>query len=144
MQKKNNVKFGTIGCFVIGLILYLVGLYFLLCSKFNILWINKFIELDINFKVWGIILFTIGFVVFMIAIIFLYKDDHIKDTNRELIIEGKADVITIMVMTYLMMFMLIICLIFDEMIGALLFGVTVLIQSLLNSFLVRYFSKYGK
>lgn len=144
MQGKGKLSLAIVLCFVVGLILYLIGLYFLLCSRFPNILFNRIADWNLNLKILGITLFTIGFIIFMIAVIFLYKDDHIKDTNRELIIEGKADVITIMVMTYLMIFMLIICLIFDEMIGALLFGIAILVQSLLNGFLIRYFSKMNR
>ena len=60
-----------------------------------------------------------------------------KDNGITLI----ALVITIIVMTYILIFMLVICLIFDEVIGALLFGIAILIQSVLNNFLLRYYSK---
>ena len=78
---------------------------------------------------------------FMIAIVILYKDNEIKENNLNLIIEGKADVLTIIFMTYIMIFMLVLCLLFDEIIGALLFGLTIIIQSILNTILIKYYSK---
>ena len=77
----------------------------------------------------------------MISVILLYKEDKIKENIKELIIEGRADVITIIVMTYVLIFMLVICLIFDEVIGALLFGLAILVQSVLNNFLLRYYRR---
>lgn len=75
----------------------------------------------------------------MISVILLYKNNDITENTRELVIEGRADVITIIVMTYVMIFMLVTCLLFDEVIGALLFGITILIQSILNTILIKYF-----
>jgi hypothetical protein len=95
----------------------------------------------LSIKVFGAILFLIGFVIFMISVILLYKEDKIKENIKELIIEGRADVITIIVMTYVLIFMLVICLIFDEVIGALLFGLAILVQSVLNNFLLRYYRR---
>ena len=43
------------------------------------------------------------------------------------------------VMTYVLIFMLVVCLLFDEVIGALLFGIAILIQSILNTVLIKYF-----
>ena len=91
-------------------------------------------------KILGIILFLGGFLLFLIAVIFLYKDDRIQENNVNLIIEGKADVITIIVMTYVMIFMLVVCLIFNEYVGALLFGVTIVVQTIINSLLIRLYN----
>ena len=90
-------------------------------------------------KLYGLILFLIGFVIFMVSVVLLYKNNEITENVRELVIEGKADVITIVVMTYVLIFMLVICLLFDEIIGALLFGLAILIQSILNTVLIKYF-----
>jgi hypothetical protein len=35
--------------------------------------------------------------------------------------------------------MLVVCLLFDEVIGALLFGIAIMIQSILNTVLIKYF-----
>ena len=146
-QKKNKQKRVITVCFIIGLLLYLVGLFLLFGTKFSHLefFRNLFANSSMStMKLIGIILFTIGFIIFMLAVVFLYKNNSIKDTNWELIVEGKADVITIMVMTYLMIFMLVICLIFDEVIGAMLFGIAILVQCILNGILIKYFTKNGR
>ena len=145
-QKKKNKIHLVIG-FICGLIIYLVGLFLLFGASLTKLDGIKKILPDIivtrstilNIKIFGAILFLIGFVVFMISIILLYKEDKIKENVKELIIEGRADVITIIV--YTLIFMLVICLIFDEVIGALLFGIAILIQSILNNFLLKYYRK---
>ena len=147
-QKKKN-KIYLITGFICGLIIYLVGLFLLFGASLTRLEGVKRILPDIiitrstllSIKIFGAILFLIGFVIFMISVILLYKEDKIRENVKELIIEGRADVITIIVMTYILIFMLVICLIFDEVIGALLFGIAILIQSVLNNFLLRYYSK---
>ena len=147
-QKKKNKIHLVIG-FICGLIVYLVGLFLLFGASLTKLDGIKKILPDIivtrstilNIKIFGAVLFLIGFVVFMISIILLYKEDKIKENVKELIIEGRADVITIIVMTYTLIFMFVICLIFDEVIGALLFGIAILIQSILNNFLLKYYRK---
>jgi hypothetical protein len=40
----------------------------------------------------------------------------------------------------LSVFMLVVCLMFDQVIGALLFGIAILIQNVLNAILIKYFS----
>lgn len=145
---RNNVL--AIIIFIIGLVIYLVGLFLLFGSTLGKVAIIKklfsFVPMIVNgslssIKLIGGILFAIGFIVFMIAVILLYKDNKITEDNKNLIIEGKADVITIIIMTYVMIFMLVLCLVFDEVIGALLFGITIVVQSVLNSILINYFNK---
>ena len=132
-NKKKKIKTLTILFFIMGLVLYLSGLLLLFIAS---------IYFNLNFlKIIGASLFLIGFIMFMVAIIILYKDNEIKENNLNLIIEGKADVLTIIFMTYIMIFMLVLCLIFDEIIGALLFGITIIIQSALNTILIKYYSK---
>lgn len=132
-NKKKKIKTLTILFFIMGLVLYLSGLLLLFIAS---------IYFNLNFlKIIGAALFLIGFIMFMVAIIILYKDNEIKENNLNLIIEGKADVLTIIFMTYIMIFMLVLCLIFDEIIGALLFGITIIIQSALNTILIKYYSK---
>ena len=77
------------------------------------------------------------------SIVFSWNNNVIYN-KRNLIIEGKADVITLIVMTYVMIFMVVVCLLYDELIGALLFGVTIIIQTTLNSILISYYSKMYK
>ncbi len=151
MKKKNRKKnLGAVLFFVIGLILYLFGLFLLFSSTLSKITIIHKIMIYLPFlsdksttfiKLCGGILFLIGFVVFMLSVILLYKDNRLVDDSKNLIIEGKADVITIVVMTYVMIFMLVICLIFNEVIGALLFGIAIIIQSILNSILINYYNK---
>ena len=130
--------------FISGLILYLCGLFLLFGASLNKLHIFSSYELSSNtiniMKIIGIILFMIGFLIFMVSVIYLYKNNEIKENVKDLIIEGKADVITIIVMTYIMIFMIVICLIFDQIIGALLFGITILLGSIINNILIKYFS----
>lgn len=132
-------------CFCGGLILYLCGLFLLFGSCLNKLGIMNNIIIGYNntqlLKLIGIIMFMVGFTIFMISVIIIYKNNNLVQSNKDLIIEGKADVITIVVMLYVMIFMLVICLIFDQVIGALLFGITILIQTILNSVLINYFGK---
>lgn len=148
-NKNKKQKKLTILFFAIGLILYLVGFILLFSSTLSTTNIGKtiFNKLYLNstslqiMKIIGAVLFFIGFIVFMIAIILLYKSNEIKESNVNLIIEGKADVITLIFMVYIMIFMLVICLVANELIGALLFGITIIIQSILNSVLIKYYSK---
>lgn len=148
-RKKRKIGIFSILCFVVGLSLYLVGIILLFSSSLrNIslfsIFFSKLVfttELIRKLKVLGVLLFVIGFIVFMIAVISLYKNNDSIDNNKNLIIEGKADVITLVIMTYVMIFMVVICLLYDELIGALLFGITIVIQTLLNSLLISYYSK---
>lgn len=142
MDKKVDLKMFI--CFVTGLVIYLVGLFLLFWaglgnSNFS------FISLTNNviryMKIIGLVLFSIGFIIFMIAVISFYKRDKIIENNRDLLVEGKADVITIIVMTYIMIVMLVLCLLFDQIIGALLFGLVILIQSIINNLLIKYFDR---
>lgn len=132
-NKKKKIKTLTVLFFIMGLILYLSGLLLLFGAS---------VYFNINIlKILGFILFLIGFLMFMVSIVILYKDNEIKENNLNLIIEGKADVLTIIFMTYIMIFMLVLCLIFDQILGSLLFGITIIIQSVLNTVLIKYFSK---
>ncbi len=148
-RKRRKISMFTILLFVIGLVIYLMGLLLLFGSGFSRTKFANLLFSDFSFgfstirnmKVVGAILFVVGFILFMISIVLLYKNDEIKEDNKNLIIEGKADVITIIVMTYVMMFMVVICLIYNELVGALLFGITIIIQSVLNSLLIRFYNK---
>ena len=138
-MKKNKISMAS---FIIGVVLYLSGLFFLMVSTLShtaVIHIAN--EADVLFLMIGIVLFTIGFTLFMMAVVYFYKHEKIRENYKDLIAEGKADVITIMIMTYIMVIMLVLCLLFDQLIGALLFGVTLFIQSILNSLLLRYFNK---
>jgi len=147
---KKRRKYGTILIFVVGLIMYLLGLFLLfgstlsrnsfLAKLFQKMIIFTNLSL-VKIKMVGIILFLIGFILFMVAVVWLYKNNELKEDNKNLIIEGKADVITIIVMTYVMIFMLVICLIFNDILGALLFGVTIIVQGILNYVLIMYYNK---
>ncbi len=147
-MKKKKVNIVSVILFIIGLILYLIGLFFLLGFGIRNSHLAKYFfsdgmltaEVAMRFKVAGVILFTVGFVIFMISIISLYKNDGIKEDNLNLIIEGKADVITIIIMTYVMIFMIVLCLLFEQLIGALLFGITIVIQSIVNWILIKYYN----
>ncbi|HAB66703.1 MAG TPA: hypothetical protein DCE23_04985 [Firmicutes bacterium] len=148
MKKKKRVKASIVVLFVIGLILYLTGLFFILGFGIRNSFLAKFFfnnqvlssSFITRFKIAGLLLFIIGFIIFMIAIISLYKNDDIKEDRLNLIVEGKADVITIIVSTYVMIFMIVVCLLYDQLIGALLFGITIVIQSLVNWILIKYYS----
>ncbi len=148
-RKRRKTSILTMLLFVIGLVIYLVGLLLLFSSGISKTFVSNILFTDLNFgsatirnmKLVGAMMFAIGFIIFMISIILLYKNDEIQEDNKNLIIEGKADVITIIVMTYVMMFMVVICLLYNELIGALLFGITIVIQSILNGLLIRYFNK---
>lgn len=148
-MKNNKDKFNItiMISFFSGLVIYLIGLLLLFgASATKLEFLRKLftnIALTDNavnsMKLYGLILFLIGFVIFMVSVVLLYKNNEITENVRELVIEGKADVITIVVMTYVLIFMLVICLLFDEIIGALLFGLAILIQSILNTVLIKYF-----
>lgn len=146
-DKGNKKKLSVMVSFVAGLIIYLIGLFLLFGSSMSKVTLlekvfNKMpltTEVIFGMKITGLVMFLIGFVIFMISVILLYKNNDITENTRELIIEGQADVITIVVMTYVMIFMLVVCLLFDEVIGALLFGVSIIIQSVLNTILIKYF-----
>ncbi len=154
MKNKNRKKNGlAVVFFVIGLIVYILGLFLLFGTSLERISFIKSIMSHIPFifdkstsiiKLYGGILFIIGFVIFMISVILLYKDNKILEDSKNLIIEGKADVITIIIMTYVLIFMLVICLMFDEVIGALLFGIAILIQSVVNTVLINYYNKNYK
>ena len=147
-RKKRKLSALTMLCFGIGLVLYLMGIVLLFSSSLKdvpvfesfFLNVNLTSELLKRLKLLGGLLFAIGFIVFMIAVVLLYKNNNVMDNSRNLIIEGKADVITIVVMTYVMIFMVVICLMYDELIGALLFGVTIVVQTILNNILIKYYS----
>jgi hypothetical protein len=148
-RKKNTL---VITCFVVGLIVYLIGLLLLFSSSISKYSVGKFLFSDVTLtttllkqmKIIGSILFIVGFIVFMISVIILYKNDNIEDGDVNLIIEGKADVVTIIVMTYVMIFMLVICLVFNQSIGALLFAICLIIQICLNNFFIKYYNKSYK
>lgn len=148
-RKKRKFSVFAMLFFVFGLVLYLAGLLLLFSSSLNKISFAKvlFSNIDLtssmlqSMKFCGGILFLVGFIIFMIAIVLLYKTDDIHENTRNLIIEGKADVITLIIMTYVMIFMVVICLLYNEIIGALLFGITIIIQSVLNSILIKYYSK---
>ena len=154
MKNKNRKKNGlAVVFFVIGLIVYILGLFLLFGTSLERISFIKSVMSHIPFifnkstsiiKLYGGILFIVGFVIFMISVILLYKDNKILEDSKNLIIEGKADVITIIVMTYVLIFMLVICLMFDEVIGALLFGIAILIQSVVNTVLINYYNKNYK
>jgi len=145
-KKKSNIW--VIFFFVVGLLIYLSGLLLLLSSSVRRVSFVKIFnssvvitsELITKLKILGAILFLVGFLIFIIAVIFLYKEDKFQDNNVNLIIEGKADVITIIVMTYVMIFMLVVCLVFGEYVGALLFGASIVIQTIINSILIRLYN----
>lgn len=151
-RKKRKLSVLAILCFVIGLVLYLIGILLLFSSTLRNLPVFEAFFYNVTFttelltklKLIGGILFVIGFIIFMIAVVLLYKNNDVVDNARNLIIEGKADVITLVIMTYVMIFMVVVCLVYDELIGALLFGVTIVIQSVLNSLLIGYYSKMYK
>ena len=151
-RKKRKISIVTILLFVIGIVMYLGGLFLLFGSGIsktslsNIFFSNIVLTSSIlnKMKIIGAILFLLGFILFMIAVIFLYKNDNIQENTVNSIIEGKADVITLIVMTYVLIFMIVICLLYNELIGALLFGITIIIQSVVNTILIRYYSKSYK
>ncbi len=148
-RKKKKLNILAMIFFIIGLVMYLTGLLLLFSATLNKMALFKAIftnlvvtsELISSMKFIGAVLFLIGFIVFMISIVLLYKNDEINENTRNLIIEGKADVITLIIMTYVMIFMVVICLLYNELIGALLFGITIIIQSVINSILISYYSK---
>ncbi len=134
--------------FVIGLISYLVGLFILVyasVTKKGLLFDANLTSNDFRMmKIVGLVIFAVGFTIFMISIIKLYQTEDMGENNFSLIIEGKADVITIIMMTYILIVMMVLCLIFDELIGAVLFGIAIIIQNVLNNILVRYYNKKVK
>jgi hypothetical protein len=134
--------------FVIGLISYLVGLFILVyasVTKKGLLFDANLTSNDFRMmKIVGLVIFAVGFTVFMISIIKLYQTEDMGENNFSLIIDGKADVITIIMMTYILIVMMVLCLIFDELIGAVLFGIAIIIQNVLNNILVRYYNKKVK
>lgn len=148
-RKKRKINIFVMLLFIIGLVLYLFGLLLLFGSSLNkISLIETFFsnvdltnELLYKIKIGGGLLFFIGFVIFMIAVIYFYKNDDIQENSRNLIIEGKADVITMIIMNYAMIFMIVICLIYNQIIGALLFGITIIIQNVVNAILIKYYSR---
>ena len=148
-NKKKKIKVSYVIGFIFGLIIYLIGLFLLFgASLIKLDSVRNFLP-DVlltrgtisNVKILGLVLFLIGFIIFMVSVINLYKEEKIKENVKDLIVEGRADVITIIVMTYVLIVMLIICLLLEEVIGALLFGIAILIQSVLNTCLIKYFKK---
>ncbi len=141
--EKQKRKFLTILFFVVGLVLYLIGLVFLFCASVRTSFLFSIFDYSAAdiLKIVGVILFFVGFILFMAAIVLLYKDNDLKENKLNLIIEGKADVLTIIFMTYVMIFMLVICLLINEIVGALLFGLTIIVQSIVNTALIKYYSK---
>lgn len=147
-RKKRKTSLVTMLFFGIGLVLYLTGIILLFSSSLKKIPVLRTFFSNVDYtgkdfdsmKLTGGILFFVGFVLFLVAVVFLYKNNEVKDNNRSLIIEGKADVITIIVMTYLMIFMIVVCLLFEQIIGALLFGIAIIIQTIVNSLLIKYYS----
>lgn len=147
-RKKRKVSMLTMLFFAVGLVLYLTGIILLFSSNlkslplFDAFFSNVNITNNIlnSMKLIGGILFLVGFTIFIVSVILLYKNNDVKDNTRNLIIEGKADVITIIVMTYVMIFMIVICLLCNQLIGALLFGVSVVVQTVINGILLKYYS----
>lgn len=152
MKKESKLFTYTSISFSIGLILYLTGLILMFGTNisrlnsakqflFKFALTNNIVE---NMKLYGALLFLIGFVIFIVSVILLYKNNKIMESTKELIIEGQADVITLIVMSFVLIIMLFMCLLFDQLIGALLFGVALLIQNIVNGVLLRYFSRNTK
>ena len=147
MKKKDKYDTVFSTFFIVGLVMYLTGillLAFYVLENNNIFKLFDFTNNILHLiKILGVILFFIGFLLFIISVIKFYKNNNTIDSNKELIIEGKADVITIMVTTYIMLIMLVICLIFDQVLGAVLFAILIFLQSVINSGLFWYYSKKG-
>ena len=152
MKKDSKLTTYTTISFTIGLILYLTGLILMFGTNisklefakkflFKFALTNNMVE---NMKLYGALLFLVGFVVFIVSVILLYKNNKIMESTKVLIIEGQADVITLIVMSFVLIIMLFMCLLFDQLIGALLFGVALLIQNIVNGILLRYFSRNTK
>lgn len=147
-RKKRKTNMLTMLFFAIGLVMYLTGIVLLFCSSLKNISLMDFFFSNVSLsndvisgmKFVGGLLFLLGFVIFIIAVILLYKKNEVQDSTRSLIIEGKADVITLIVMTYIMIFMIVVCLMSDQIIGALLFGVTIILQTIINSILIKYYS----
>jgi len=147
-RKKRKTSMLTMLFFAIGLVMYLTGMILLFCSSLKKIPLLEAFFSNINLnsnilnsmKLVGGLLFLIGFIIFIIAVILLYKNNEVQDSTRSLIIEGKADVITLIVMTYIMIFMIVVCLLTDQIIGALLFGITIILQTIINAILIRYYS----
>ena len=147
-RKKRKTSLITMLFFGIGIVLYLTGIILLFSSSLKKIPVFRAFFSNVDYtskafdsmKFMGGILFFVGFVLFLVSVVFLYKNNEVKDNNRSLIIEGKADVITIIVMTYVMIFMIVVCLLFEQIIGALLFGIAIIIQTIVNSLLIKYYS----
>lgn len=147
-RKKRKTSMLTMLFFAIGLVMYLTGMILLFCSSLKKIPLLEafFSNANLNsnilnsMKLVGGLLFLIGFIIFIIVVILLYKNNEVQDSTRSLIIEGKADVITLIVMTYVMIFMIVVCLLTDQIIGALLFGITIILQTIINAILIRYYS----
>lgn len=147
-RKKRKTSMLTMLFFAIGLVMYLTGMILLFCSSLKKIPLLEAFFSNVNLnsnilnsmKLVGGLLFLIGFIIFIIAVILLYKNNEVQDSTRNLIIEGKADVITLIVMTYVMIFMIVVCLLTDQIIGALLFGITIILQTIINAILIRYYS----
>jgi hypothetical protein len=148
-RKKRKTSLVTMLFFGIGLVLYLTGIILLFSSSLKKIPVFRAFFSNVDYasnaldsmKLTGGILFFVGFVLFLVSVVFLYKNNEVKDSNRSLIIEGKADVITIIVMTYVMIFMIVVCLLFEQIIGAVLFGLAIIIQTIVNSLLIKYYSR---
>ena len=117
-NKKKKIKVSYVIGFISGLIIYLIGLFLLFgASLVKLDSVKNFLP-DIlltrgtisNVKILGVVLFLIGFIIFMFSVINLYKEEKIKENVKDLIVEGRADVITIIVMTYVLIVMLIVVL----------------------------------
>lgn len=151
-RKKRKTSMLTMLFFVIGLVLYLTGIILLFSSSLKKIPLLEAFFSNIDYtsnvlnsmKLTGGILFFVGFIIFIIAVILLYKNNDVKDNTRSLIIEGKADVITLIVMTYVMIFMIVLCLLCDQVIGALLFGIAIIVQTLINTILIKYYNNEYK
>ena len=80
-RKKRKLSVLAMLCFVLGLVLYLAGIIMLFSSSLRQVPVfEAFFSNAMNFgnvKLIGGLLFLIGFIVFMIAVVLLYKNNNI-------------------------------------------------------------------
>ena len=136
MKNKDNL-------FMVGFMLDVIGLILILSSTLKNISLLSNINSNIisMLKIVGGILFGIGLIICIIGLVMIYKYDNVIDKRRDLVIEGKAGIITILIMNVVLLLLFVMCILMDEYFAAILFGLALLILNVLNRVLIAIFSK---
>ena len=134
MKKEHHKKLTTL-----GLSLYLSGFFLIAFIYFDRLKFFKFIENPKHLSFIAFILLIVGFVILGFELLHFYKYTTVVKQKEELIIEGKINIINIILINYLTLFMTILCLLFKQYIAIFLFVISLLIINVSNFLLKKYY-----